>query len=114
MNPDPTDTAPVDLRLLDPSRDRARWDAMVARVVARAVAHTRRLTVGAQLAAWARPALALAAALALVTWVALALAPPAVPSGAVSELETLTDWAVDGAAPTATQIYELVEAHHGS
>jgi len=110
MSPD----SPVDLSPLDPARDRDRWEALVARVVAHAVAHTRRLTIAGQLAAWARPVLALAAALAFFAWAGAALAPhdaATVQSGAA---ETLTDWAVDGTTPTTTQVLELMEAHHGS
>ena len=57
----------IDLSLLDPARDRERWEGMVSAVVARARAlHPR--TVSQQLRDWARPALAIAASFAIASW----------------------------------------------
>jgi len=58
----------MDLSPLDPSADTARWDRMVASVVARGMdarAAARRPSVADLLALWRRPALALAAVLAI-------------------------------------------------
>jgi hypothetical protein len=62
---------PLDLSPLDPSRrDPARWERRIQSVVARAVA-AQRWTVARQLSSWARPAVALAAAAALFSWLGL-------------------------------------------
>ncbi|MEY4548035.1 MAG: hypothetical protein RL685_4230 [Pseudomonadota bacterium] len=62
---------PLDLASLDPSRrDPARWERRIQSVVARAVA-AQRWTVARQLSSWARPAMALAAAAALFSWLGL-------------------------------------------
>jgi hypothetical protein len=62
---------PLDLSPLDPSRrDPARWEQRIQSVVARAVA-AQRWTVARQLSSWARPAVALAAAAALFSWLGL-------------------------------------------
>jgi hypothetical protein len=62
----------IDLTALDPSRDEARWERMVRSVATRGAEGAARRRPGPlllQLAAWARPALACAAALALAVWV---------------------------------------------
>lgn len=72
-------------RMLDPTLDPARWEALVAGVVARARPELERRAAGspgAWLADWARPALAAAAVLtALATAGLLGLAPQLDPSG---------------------------------
>ncbi|PKN55062.1 MAG: hypothetical protein CVU56_23340 [Deltaproteobacteria bacterium HGW-Deltaproteobacteria-14] len=111
MNPEPA----VDLSPLDPTRDPQRWEALVARVVTRAVAHARRrLTIGAQLAAWARPALAVAAALALVAWAGAAISSPSSEATRLSRVQVVTDWAYEGAAPSAGQIIEVMGESNGT
>lgn len=64
-----TEEDKVDLSPLDPARDPARWDTLVRGVASRALAaHRARNTLAFQIAAWGRPALAAAAALAIVSW----------------------------------------------
>ena len=66
------DQEKLDLGLLDPARQELRWERMVRSVAARGAAGAARRRPGflsAQLAAWLRPALACAAAAALVAWV---------------------------------------------
>ena len=61
----------VDLTALDPSREAERWNRLLDSVATRAWnARRRRLTVSFQVVSWARPALAIAATLALVSWAA--------------------------------------------
>lgn len=63
----------LDLSSLDPSRrDPAGWERRIQAVMARAVA-AQRWTVARQLSSWARPAVALAAAAALFSWLGLML-----------------------------------------
>jgi hypothetical protein len=62
---------PVDLGPLDPALDQVRWERLVRSVAARGAAGAalrRPRNLVLQLAAWARPAMALAAAAALVAW----------------------------------------------
>jgi hypothetical protein len=101
----------IDLGALDPSRDPLRWERMVRSVATRGAEGARRRRPGPlalQLAAWARPALACAAALALVVWVPAWLRPaPAAPSTAVAATSDATArlaaWAAsdDSASPGA-------------
>jgi hypothetical protein len=70
MNPDDD---PIDFSPLDPARDARRWRQLSDEVVAHAVAALRpSLTL--QLVAWLRPAMAGAAAVAVVVWAGSLLA----------------------------------------
>jgi hypothetical protein len=61
----------IDFSFLDPSRNTTRFDALVEDVVLRAFAARKGpATVSDQLLAWWRPALAAAAALAIIVWIA--------------------------------------------
>jgi len=72
MNDDRIDFSPI-----DPSRDRERWKRTIESIAARAAAAPGApRPLSAQLAAWTGPALALAAGVALLVWLA---APPAGP-----------------------------------
>jgi hypothetical protein len=102
----------IDLSALDPSRDRVRWNARVAAVTNEFVARQRaRRSIAGQLAAWARPTLALAAALCLIVWV-----------GALRHHETTQDtvdvlstWATSGELPPTSSILETFNgANDGS
>jgi hypothetical protein len=63
------DEQPVDLSPIDPARDGARWDALVASVAARARAR-RRPSLARELVRRGVPAFALAAAAAALVWLA--------------------------------------------
>jgi len=108
---------PIDLSALDPSRDRARWEARIAAVSSRALMRRqRRLRVGDQLVAWARPALAVAASLALAAWGsawAFGGNPP-VPAQRTDPAIELARWASTGELPAMPQLIQLVgDAHVG-
>ena len=61
----------MDLSVLDPARDAERWNSLVESVARKAWNSRRQqLTVSFQIVSWARPALAIAASLALVSWAA--------------------------------------------
>jgi hypothetical protein len=63
--------ARFDFSALDPARDVDRWERLVDSVATRAWnARRRRLTVSFQVVSWARPVLAIAASIALVSWAA--------------------------------------------
>ncbi len=108
----------IDFSPLDPSRDRARWNDMIASLARRAhQARQRRLTVAAQLMAWSRPMLAAAAGVAMVTWIgAMASDGPkeanhaAVPEPAMS----LAGWAATDEVPATQEILQLLGAPHAA
>jgi hypothetical protein len=111
------DEQKIDLSVLDPSREPERWEKLIRSVARRALAaRRRRLTVGYQLLAWARPALAIAAAAALVSW-AGNLASPG-PTATVAESEedpaiVLARWASSDERPPATKILRVLGERHG-
>jgi hypothetical protein len=91
----------IDLSSLDPAKDPLRWERMIRSVAVRGAAGASRRRPGwlaVQLAAWVRPALACAAALALVAWVPTWLGhgtrAPADPSAGRDRAAALVDWAV--------------------
>ena len=93
----------IDFGVLDPARDRDRYEAMVNAVVARA---QRGISIAAQLRAWARPVLAMAAVLALVVWIAELWRGDSVT--AQTRATTLAEWAVNDEIPEATTILEVL------
>lgn len=105
----------IDLGALDPSRDAARWERRVRAVASRGADAARRRRPGwlaLQLAAWARPALACAAALALVVWIPAivrhappaAAAPSASTASAAAAPERLLAWAATDETATASAL----------
>jgi len=110
------DEQKIDLSVVDPSRDAERWETLVQSVVSRAVAaRRRRLTVGYQLLAWARPALAIAAGVALVSWAGRLASPE--PNAPVAEAQedpaiVLAGWASNDERPPATQILRVLGERH--
>lgn len=103
----------MDLGPLDPWPDAVRLDAAVARAVSRGIqmraAARRTPTLADLLAAWRRPALVLAAALALVAVPVLLLVESKAPDGRdarSSAALAVVDWAWDG----PVQPLELMEA----
>ena len=106
----------IDLSALDPSRDPGRWDAIAESVAARGLAaRRRRNTVSYQVRAWAWPALAVAAAVALVSWVG-ALTQPAEPAVATEPEPAfvLAQWASADERPSTDQMLQVLGASHGS
>src|SRR5689334_5673324 len=60
----------IDFGVLDPSRDEARWQQMMRSVTDRAMRGRRApRSIPVQLISWARPTLAIAAALTMLVWV---------------------------------------------
>jgi len=98
----------IDFGPLDPSRDRERWRRLVASVAHRA----GEPGLARQLVDWGRPALLVAAALALLVWTAALLRPPAVaaPSGAAA---LLSEWAQRDEVPATTKILEVLGGEDG-
>jgi len=62
---------PIDFSELDPSRNELRWARSIDRLASRGFAERRkRISVEHQLLSWARPVLAVAAALCVMVWTA--------------------------------------------
>lgn len=96
-----SDPERIDFGALDPTRDRARWEAQVESVVARALA--RRRSVPRQLVAWRRPTLAAAALLAAAVWIALVWRAP----DRSDPVAQLSEWAQNDEVPAPARILEL-------
>ena len=92
MEPEPD---PIDLSILDPSRDPARWSHAISNVAARAIElrRLRRVVVRRGIAA-----LAVTAAAALLLWLSAPAHDPAPPARAQSA-DAMLDWAVRDVAP---------------
>jgi hypothetical protein len=101
----------IDLSSLDPSRNLAEWNQRIESIAARAwTAHQRRLTVVDQLVTWTRPALAIAAAAALVSWFgALTSGPSGSATTTVQDPAlTLASWAMADEHPSASSILRVL------
>jgi len=114
----------VDLSALEPFPSPARFEQAVGAIAARAMAARRRKreTVSEQLSAWARPALALAAGVALIAWVpslwSRSPSSTAVSSSASQQsadpAATLMGWAAKDALPTdTTEVLTTLGGSHG-
>jgi hypothetical protein len=105
--------ARFDLSPLDPARDAERWERRIAEVVA-CTLQARRWTVSGQLSRWARPALGLAAAAALFSWLGLALRLPldgAAERDGRSETDPsslLSSWAANDARPSTGTLLSVL------
>ena len=114
----------IDLSALDPARDEKRWSEMIDRVSARSIAARSRPRADAgagliahQIVAWARPALAIAATLALVVW-AVAFAANSSRSPAVGEAAraepafALSTWASRDELPSTADLLDTLGGEH--
>jgi hypothetical protein len=90
----------IDFSALDPRADRRRWEELVASTTERVIA-ARRPSLGLQLRAWARPALAVAAAVMVAVWGGSILATRERPADPAM---TLLGWAATTAAPSTADI----------
>jgi len=108
----------IDLSVLDPSRDEERWERLVESVASRAwSARRRRLTVGNQLTAWARPGLAIAAAVAIAVWAGALTSAEKRAAATGSQAEpafVLAGWAVSDQVPETSKILEVLGGSNGS
>jgi hypothetical protein len=105
----------IDLSSLDPARDSVRWQHLVEGVAKQAwAARQRKLTIGFQLVAWARPAFAIAAAFALVSGASVWAASRQPSVSQQDSTTTLVKWAMSDQVPPTTEILEVLGAAHGS
>jgi hypothetical protein len=100
----------LDLSALDPTRDTHHWNQLVESVVARALARRQQpLTVGYQMLVWARPILAIAAALALVFGIRELLPHERnASSRSVEPAFVLASWAANDERPDTTRILQVL------
>jgi hypothetical protein len=103
----PLDDDRLDLSPLDPTRDAARFEAIVRSVAARAAARPMR-DASSILLAWWRPALALAASLALVPWgpSLLTARTPTSESLSSDPAAAILEWARAGAPSSAAEVLD--------
>lgn len=100
---------PLDLSVLDPSRDEARWQQLIRSIAQQACAR-RRVTIGRQMVDWARPVVVAVAAVALVCWVGAVVARrPRATSGTTEHPAlVVASWAVSDEVPPTTTILEVL------
>jgi hypothetical protein len=101
---------PIDFSALDPARNQVRWERSIQALVARGYAERRRRYVLEQeLLRWARPVLAVAAALCLIVWTAgyLRGTRAAIParSSALPPALTLATWAANDRIPDSNELF---------
>ena len=100
----------IDFSPLDPSRDELRWTRMVSGIAAHAAAERRaRLSVQWQLARWARPVLAVAAGLCLLSWAGGWLGHRQVPATAEAPTTlTVANWAANHQVPDPADLLQAL------
>lgn len=110
------DDSRIDFSSLDPSRDPERWRGMIDSVARRALAARRPSSIALQLVAWARPAVAMAAALALVIWGAAWASggDAAAPKSRVEPAVILSSWATEDSFPPAAEILQVLGGDDGT
>src|SRR5690242_1628483 len=98
----------IDFSALDPQRDPERWNRQVEATVARALARRQAGAFAFTLLEWARPALLVAASIALVTWcgVGVRQSRTTEPHGSDDAAWVLTRWAVTGEEPSVASMLE--------
>jgi hypothetical protein len=115
----------IDFSPLDPAQDALRFERMVRATAARAreaAARHAEATVVSQLAAWARPALALAAAATLLLWLPTVFGTkpgttnpqaPAATKTAADPAASLVRWAQGTETPPVGEVLSALGDHHG-
>ena len=103
----PLDDERLDLSPLDPTRDAARFEAIVRSIAARAGARPMR-DAASILLTWWRPALALAASLALSAWGPTLLRARSAAGGSSSTdpAAAVLEWARAGAPSSAAEVLD--------
>jgi hypothetical protein len=106
--------APLDFSLLDPSRDAARWQARIDSVVAETIRRRhRRLGMVGLVERYARAALAIAAAIALVSWAGAAqFVTKTASSTVVHPTSALLVWATNDEVPSTSEVFQSLGVQH--
>lgn len=114
----------IDFSALDPSRDAERWEACIQRVSEAALARRRPTpALSDQLLAWLRPAMVLAAFLALLVWGVALIGPGAVEPGrrgssvwtearSTAPALLVARWAAEDARPAPIEVLSAFGGHH--
>jgi hypothetical protein len=100
---------PIDLSLLDPTRDRQRWQARIDRIVTDTLRARQHVRVGLfdLVERFGRPALAIAATIALVSWAGTLQFGKKPAAGAQgSPTNTLLTWATNDEVPSTSEVFE--------
>jgi len=102
----------IDFSVIDPKRDPGRWNQQVEATVARALARRQAGAFTFTLLEWARPALLVAASLALVTWCGVTgqQSRTTAQRGSGDAAWVLTRWAVTGEEPSVASMLEVLGA----
>lgn len=97
---------PIDFSSLDPSRNHLRWQARIGQIVDTTMrARRQRESLPASLLHYARPALAIAAAIALVSWVGAMRSKTSVTTaGAESSSSSVLEWAINDQVPSTSEV----------
>jgi hypothetical protein len=100
----------IDFSALDPARDELRWERRVRTVVARAATRPVERTA----LRFARPLLAVAAALALLAWAPSLFGTGALPAQAGDAAVSLSQWAAQGEVPAGADVWTTFGGHDGA
>ena len=102
----------IDFSVIDPKRDPDRWNRQVDATVARALARRQTGAFAFTLLESARPALLVAASMALVTWCGVTVRESRqTEQGGTDEAPwILTRWAVTGEEPSVSSMLEVLGA----
>ena len=105
----------LDLSALDPSRDPERWERLVRSVASRGLARARLGGgVRAQLVAWWRPALALAAAAVALAWLPSLLPAPRAATSVADPVLSTTSWLLRERSPETAAALASIGVDHVS
>jgi hypothetical protein len=102
----------IDFSIIDPQRDPERWNRNVEATVAGAIARRQGGVLARTLLECARPALLVAASIALVTWCGASVSQSRQrpTRGSDDAAWTLTRWAVTGEQPSVASMLEVLGA----
>ncbi len=108
----------IDFSSLEPFTDRGRLEDIARTMAARVVAvRRRRPDLLLQLLAWSRPALAIAACVALVSWVGPYLRERSTQAQVTSRAEpafVLAGWSIVDHRPSTKEILQVLGDNHGN
>lgn len=102
----------IDFSGIDPQRDPERWNRQVEDTLGRALARRRGRALALALVEWARPALVVAASVALVTWCGATVRESTKRERHAPDAAAwvLTRWAVSGEEPSVASMLEILGA----
>ena len=102
----------IDFSVIDPQRDPERWTRQISATVARARAPRQSGALALTLLKWARPAMLVAASIALVTWCGASVRQShrEAARGNDDAAWVLTRWAVTGEEPSVSSMLEVLGA----